>query len=215
MKNLNKALIAATMLAGTALSTPAMAYESENVFTGFYIGAQIGYGMNEYEMSEATTPVKQDLFGDGVLGGVFFGYGYMMDRVYLGLEADFEYSDVDTKQTFGTATVKADKDWGFSVGARLGYEVVDNAIAYLRLAYNGSDYEVRYNDGAASAKKDKFLSGFELGGGAEMAMTENVTMRLDYAHTWFENMKVTTTTPTTLKTEPSENKVRLGIAYIF
>jgi outer membrane immunogenic protein len=219
MRKFNNALLGAALLAGTALSSAtAVAYEEESVFNGFYIGAQIGYGMTDMEINENIAPgvSSGNMFADGLLGGVFAGYGFMSDRVYFGLEADFEYSDVDQTNTIAGEKIHAEKDYGFSVGGRLGYEVVDNAIAYVRLGYNGSKYEAKYTTAAGvPTSDDDWLNGFELGAGAEMAIHDNVTMRLEYKHTFFDSLSKTAVAGGRIKLEPSENKVVLGFAFMF
>lgn len=212
MKKINKAILGAALLAGTALSTPAFAYEESNSFEGFYIGAQAGYGMTDMEVNDRNggNLLNGNMHADGILGGVFAGYGFMSDRVYFGLEADFEYSDVDQKMTYDGDSFRAEKEYGFSVSGRLGYEIVDNAMVYFRLGYNGSEYEFKEVSGGVTTKKDDFLNGFELGLGAEMMIHDNVTMRLEYKHTFFEDMS-----KNNVKLEPSENKVVLGFAFIF
>lgn len=218
MKKFNKALLGAALLAGTALSTvTAVAYEEENVFNGFYVGAQLGYGMTDMEFTDRTVGnnATVNMFADGLLGGVFAGYGFMSDRVYFGIEADFEYSDVDQTAKHDGDRFFAEKEYGFSVSGRLGYEVVDNALVYVRLGYNGSEFEMKDTSGGVVTKKDDFLHGFELGAGAEMAIHDNVTMRLEYKHTFFEDYSMTTTGGVKHTLEPSENKVVLGFAFMF
>src|SRR5258705_13580735 len=94
-------LLASTILAafsGSAFASDALvaasvAYE----WSGFYVGAQLGYGWGNVDGRDANP-----LFGnsdwadswksDGVIGGVHVGYNQAYNSIVLGVEGDVEAS---------------------------------------------------------------------------------------------------------------------------
>jgi outer membrane immunogenic protein len=125
-------------------------------WTGFYVGANGGYGWQNNSASvspgdpntSATSlgqvnvpPVAASFDTNGALGGIQAGYNWQFDPKWLvGIEADFDWSDIKgngsapTTIAFGAtpATFFASQklDWFGTVHARLGYLPTNNLLLY-------------------------------------------------------------------------------------
>ncbi|QIB32754.1 outer membrane protein [Ancylobacter pratisalsi] len=130
-------------------------------WTGFYLGANAGYGWGTADWSPDT---------DGFVGGIQAGYNWQgSGPLVLGFEADLQYSNVEssvfTLDYFGTLRARA----GFAVDQFLIYGTGG-------FAYGGGTYEV------GGLSDDKTHTGWTLGFGGEYAVSNNVTLRAEYLY---------------------------------
>jgi outer membrane immunogenic protein len=172
---MKKFLIAATALSGLlAFAGPASAADVALVpaydWTGFYLGANGGYGWeagsgNTNLSTDDITPVNLgdatdfsrgtigDLNADGWFGGLQAGYNLQSGMIVFGAEADIQISDINdsisgtftnpngTQQIDGTASL--DVDWFGTVRGRIG-AAFDHLLIYGTggIAFGGVDYEM-------------------------------------------------------------------------
>jgi len=93
-------LLLATVVSGSAAArdfAPALAANAQVVspfnWTGFYFGADLGgsFGRSHFDFTiTALPPGSTSQSVNGVLGGLFLGYGTRFDRAFVALEADFQ-----------------------------------------------------------------------------------------------------------------------------
>jgi outer membrane immunogenic protein len=198
MRNLLTGLLAGT--AALALSAslaasadlpyrgaPQPAYNPMPVFTwtGFYVGANAGYGW-----SAGTSRTIDPAFGavgsgrsGGFVGGGQVGYNYQMGMFVLGVEADLQYAGVGNKGTyFGTTYYKGDSDGYFgTVRARAGV-AMNNALLYATggFAYGDVGGNNAYDPGLGIRRGDSDTNGgWTLGGGVEYGFTNNITAKVE------------------------------------
>src|SRR5207245_6950102 len=73
-------------------------------WTGFYIGADVGYGWGRSTGTLANAagafPVPYSLDPSGVIGGGFVGFNYQISNVVLGVEADWQAADLNASGAF-------------------------------------------------------------------------------------------------------------------
>jgi outer membrane immunogenic protein len=169
---------AALIMAGPALAAdlPVMAepaapaYIAPTAFnwSGFYVGANIGYGFSG----------DFDAFGldgaDGFTGGVQAGFNYQYDPLVVGIEGEIDYSDIND----GAAGFNGDLNWRGSITPRLGF-AVDRFMPYVKAGLAFGSVEIKTPLG----KDDQVLYGWTVGGGAEYAVTNNVSVRAEYNYT--------------------------------
>ncbi|MCS0493809.1 porin family protein [Ancylobacter sp. MQZ15Z-1] len=141
----------------------APAYEAVMPFTwtGFYIGANAGYGWGTADWSPDT---------DGFIGGIQAGYNWQgAGPLVLGIETDLQYSNVEssvfTLDYFGTIRARA----GFAMDQFLVYGTGG-------FAYGSGTYEV------GGLKDDNTHTGWALGFGGEYALSNNITLRAEYLY---------------------------------
>lgn len=198
----------ALTLALSATSTAAFAADA------FYVGALIGHNSTDIEVSEDWTPSSYDGFSaSGADIGVFAGYKKQIDDAfYVAGEVEYARSSADNEITAGADTLKTSKDSSYGVAARLGYDMGQIA-PYVRLGYTRAKFEQELS-GTLTAKGDESKSGWSVGAGAEVAITDNLALRGEYVRTDYS--KITATDGTnTITYDPTEHMTRVGIAYRF
>ncbi len=88
-------------------------------WTGFYVGAHVGYGWNR--LSGTGTFGSDSITAKGLLGGGQLGYNYQIGQFVIGAEGDFALANVkfDTPLFAGTLSLK--NDYFITAAARFGY----------------------------------------------------------------------------------------------
>jgi outer membrane immunogenic protein len=170
--------------------TPAPAW----TWTGFYVGAHLGYGWQDTSANGAyieganTFPWKHTADSKGFLGGGQIGYNWQAGFVVFGVEADITGVAGITQgaTTFiGPATITTAQGvrWFGTVRGRLGVTVAPRTMVYGTggLAYGKVQNQSTANeDGEQSfAVADQVKTGYAAGGGIEHAILDNVTVRLE------------------------------------
>ena len=166
---------------------------------GFYIGVHAGYGWGRGSVESAPdvfylplfaaagTPLSQAGSPRGFIGGVTWGTNYQFDRVVIGTDSDFSFTDIKATQTIAgavgplafSATTDQKLKWFGTTKLRGGFLVGDNVLLYA----TGGLASGRVSSNAASTvaggciligpcpfggvEKDKW--GWALGGGIEFA----------------------------------------------
>ena len=183
-------------------------------WTGFYIGGNVGYGWDDDRadvgsnaillgalINVGAIPTSLPTNPKGWLGGVQLGYNYQVDKVVLGVEADFSLANIDGEASaahpgpilpFATYITSAEQrlKWFGTLRGRLGFTPVDMLLVYATggLAFGESDYGANIRRSAillnfnvpASANVTK--TGWTVGGGAEYAVTKNWTLKAEYLY---------------------------------
>lgn len=246
MKTLSKAALAIALLAvsapaGAADLTPILdPAKSAFNWSGFYAGAQFGYGWGNDKTVEyltgtdILTGLAYKLPSRGALGGVFAGYNYEMDSIVVGAEADIEAADIrghffDKLTALGAGTSQIDGEG--SVRARLGLAVFDRSLFYVTAgaAFANVNYVYkRLFPPQVDEPVSNFRAGWTIGAGLEYALTDNITLRGEYRYAdygTFRNESHTAFGPGVLpvpanvgltgEQHPTTSTVRLGVAYKF
>ena len=179
-------------------------------WTGFYIGGQVGYQWNADDHTvSGVVPVA--VGGPGPVGPFFFesdgavygghaGFNWQAGQWVFGVEGDFEGSSV--KEDFsisllgGTATLAFEQKWQASLRARLGWALWDRGMIYATGGAAWADFEnslVIFAGPGGPLTEPPFgdtVSGWTIGAGAEWALWQNWTGRIEYRYTDFESFGV-------------------------
>ena len=198
-------------------------------WTGFYLGAQVGYGWNANE-NDIVLPtgfvVPRGDFGDsgdGFLAGVHAGYNYQIGSFVIGVEGDVEgvFGDDDDGDVvvigpgggvftnYGLAGNAL--DWQGSIRARAGF-AFDRALIYATggFAFGGVSGSFGLLDSG-----DDNLTGWTLGAGIEYAFTNNLTTRLEYRYTNFDGGDNVFNNVSLGSNDIEFHTVRAGLSYKF
>jgi outer membrane immunogenic protein len=187
---------------------PAPAAYTSGAFdwSGFYAGANLGYGWAEAEVFGVS-------FGDfdGVLGGVQVGYNHDFGGFVLGVEGDIQLSDVKYTEDFGGgASAGAQLDSFGTIRARAGY-AVGNFLPYVTGGVAIGNASLSAAAGGMSVTIDETYVGFVVGGGLEVAVTDNVSLKGEYLYTDFGTADFDTGTDIGL----TSHVVRAGVNFHF
>lgn len=143
-------------------------------WTGFYVGANAGYGWGNVNANGWAN--VGDL--DGFVGGGQIGYNYQMGQFVLGLEADLQGADLSSGNNLGLLNVKT--DYFGTVRARVGV-AFDRFMPYIT---GGWAYgNVKSSIPAIGFSSDRsHTGGFAVGGGLEYAVTNNIIAGIEYLY---------------------------------
>lgn len=179
-------------------------------WTGFYVGAQVGYAWGSLDTDAAFLP---DPDTDGVVGGAHIGYNAQFNQIVVGLEGDIEASGMGGDERIGDFTVNADNNWQGSVRARLGY-AFDNVLPYVTggVAFSDWDFTLREAGVAGRVEESDTLTGWTVGAGIEYGFTQNITARLEYRYTDFGSSDFNADDG---DADLTSNAVRVGVSYKF
>ncbi|MEJ0096243.1 MAG: outer membrane protein [Methylocella sp.] len=208
-------------------------------WTGFYIGAQVGYAWGTSNGNIG------DNFGDfsslsvsnsGVIGGGHVGYNLQLNQFVVGLEGSVDGSSLS--KTFSgfvsengifpgfapPVTVHSSVDVMGSVRGRLGY-AWDRVLIYATggVAFAGVNSSISTPFGFDSASSTRV--GWTVGGGLEYAITNNWSIRAEYRYSDFGhttvfasnsfNFPLLASVGAFANRHTTENQVQAGVSYKF
>ena len=163
-------------------------YVPAPLWTGFYIGANLGYAGSENNDQLANYPAYGfgGLAPDGAFGGGQIGYnwqGIWHPHLVLGIEADIEGAGVsdNASDTLGN-TYSSKLDYFGTVRGRLGY-AFDHALLFATggFAYGGINNEVNV-PGFADFRTNTTATGYVLGVGLEYKFTPAWSVKVEYQY---------------------------------
>jgi outer membrane immunogenic protein len=166
--------------------SPAPAFGAMPVFTwtGFYVGANVGYGWNT-----GTSRYYDPAFGyvgsskkGGFVGGGQVGYNYQFGMFLVGVETDLQYAAVGNKgASYGNVYYTGNSDGFFgTVRARLGV-AFDRALVYGTggFAYGDIGGNRSYDPVLGYHRDNSTNGGWTLGGGMEYAVSNNISAKVE------------------------------------
>jgi outer membrane immunogenic protein len=132
---------------------------------GPYVGANFGYQWGQLSSSGADPA--------GVAGGFQGGYNWQLGQLVFGAETDFQLSD--SNAVF--ANYKFSNPWFGTVRGRGGF-ALNNILFYgtLGLAYGRGQIDL------AGLSEDNLHVGWTAGGGLEVGLTPNWSIKAEYLY---------------------------------
>jgi outer membrane immunogenic protein len=154
-------------------------------WTGFYIGANIGYGWASTDVTVAGVSGSENL--KGVLGGGQIGYNWQVGNWILGLEADGQ--GTDQKANFSgtaagvTVTENDSVPWFVTARGRVGYAIAPMYMIYATGGAAWMDFKSSISaTGLGTATWETSHVGWTAGAGIEGAITRNWSWKAEYLH---------------------------------
>lgn len=181
---------------------------------GAYLGGQVGalYGASEVSYSDANDTASVDgVSTTGIIGGVFGGYGFRSNNLYIGGELDFSVSSADTTATLNGASASLDVERLYFINARLGYYLSEKALGYVKVGVGRLDWEASSSQGFSD---DGSQNGFRVGLGFEHQIGESFSIRGEGAYTAYEDYSESQGAET-VSVDPTSISFLLGAAYHF
>jgi outer membrane immunogenic protein len=214
-------------------------------WTGCYVGAGGGYGMYNQDIQTVTAPTGSGtttVGGRGWFGTVQVGCDYQFaDRWVIGAFGDWDFRGQKSTATWALGTTTpvtafqtfqaGEKNkWAWAAGARLGYAVFPQLLAYVSGGYTESRYTfdpiIGSFTGVASANflPDVTYKGWFLGTGYEYGVSflPGLFWKTEYRYASFRAQDIPFTvvstglaTGTLLHTEKFEQTIRSELVYRF
>lgn len=209
---INTAIAALLMLGATGaasaadLPRKAPAYFSPSYYdwTGFYIGANGGYGWSTNFIGNPK----------GFVGGGQLGYNWQTGNFVFGVEGDIQYTSLKTDTDLGGGVTGSAKIPAFAtVRGRLGY-AFDRALVYGTGGWAYTKTEASLSGGGLTVSDSKWSSGYALGGGLEYALWNCWTVKGEYLYVRSGNVNLTLL-GVTASGNYTMNIVRAGLNYRF
>jgi outer membrane immunogenic protein len=215
-------LLASEIASATAadLPPPPPAYAQVFSWTGFYIGANAGYGWTNTSGTLTTTSGSEHftITGNGFLGGAQAGYNWQWSSVVLGAEADFQGTTINGPFSASAGpliSATAKEPWFGTVRGRLGY-AIDRVLIY---ATGGAVYGDTTLNGTVSTVAPFSSSAtfwtWTAGAGVEAAFWGCWSAKLEYLYIDTPNNTPAIAPVTKVSSSASTNIVRAGINYHF
>jgi outer membrane immunogenic protein len=167
---------AADMARREAMPTKAPIYVPTYNWTGFYVGINGGGGWGHSDFAPPFAASSFNTSG-GLVGGTL-GYNYQVGQVVLGLEGDFDWSNIGGSTACGGTSCAIRNNWLSTVRGRLGY-AVDRFMPYVT---GGAAFGDIKNSVAGVGNASTTNAGWSLGGGVEAAIAGPWTAKLEYLY---------------------------------
>lgn len=146
-------------------------------WTGFYAGVNAGVIFGDF--TKVGKPLNPD---PGFTGGAQIGYNYQFGQFVAGLEADYNYADLNGRGLIGATSTRGELSSYGTVRGRLGF-AFDRALVYGTGGWAFGSNELK----TAVRSDDKWHNGYVLGGGLEYAFTQNISAKAEYLFMKFED----------------------------
>lgn len=194
-------------------------------WTGFYLGATVGGVSHRSSLLNAGGSSGGALgigeristSGEGVIGGLTAGYNYQWDRFVIGLEGDISLTSASASYTDPDLAVGNKLESLGTVRGRFGY-AFDRSLVYATGGFAFGNIHHSLDDGNnAIYSKSKTLGGWTVGGGAEFALTDKISLK---AEALYYDLGSTSTMSDDTNYGPYRDKVtgvvaRAGVNYRF
>jgi outer membrane immunogenic protein len=201
-------------------------------WTGPYIGANIGYSWGPWDATgtlvSPTGAASPSV--NGVLGGLQAGYNWQTNNWFWGIEADIQITGEDDTTgwttpaiIFGALAVPGNvlrSEWEFpwfgTLRARTGFASPDYLLYVTGgLAFGKAEYTFTNLTTGASLSDDTTKAGWTIGLGAERAIGDRWSAKLEYLYVDLGDETFLAGTANPVKTELRDHIVRLGVNYRF
>ncbi|OBQ80395.1 outer membrane beta-barrel protein [Mesorhizobium sp. WSM3873] len=186
-------------------------------WTGFYIGGGHGAGASVHQID---VPPFGDLEfnglgGEGVFGEASLGYDQDFGSWVAGIMVDARYSGMTSELDLGGGQINLDSDYGFDVLGRVGMKVNEGTLAYALAGYSWQHFDLNASDPIGDII-DWGSSGFSIGGGLETAVSDKMTVGIEYRYSQFEKHDFSSDLGApdgSLTSTPSFHTVRIDAKY--
>jgi opacity protein-like surface antigen/outer membrane receptor protein involved in Fe transport len=214
----------AGVLPGVYTKAPAAA-ATAYYWAGPYVGANFGGAFSAGE--SVLTPIGNGATNpSGVLGGLQFGYNYLVAPTWLvGIEGELDWTSAQGKSNLvdpaGTAalSITSDHNWYDTLSGRFGY-VMGPLMLFGKggAAWMNADYLMQVNSGLdGSTLASTTRTGWNAGAGLEYMLGSRWSAKLEYDHLEFGRNTLQFVNPfgTSVTFKTAVNEVKAGVNYHF
>jgi outer membrane immunogenic protein len=211
MKKLLLAAVLGIALQATVANAADVVNDALHDWTGLYVGVNGGYafgGSDEVGVNPGPGQVGE-LNLEGFFGGIGGGYNHQIDQLVLGVEADFQLSDISDDDDGLGYNMSSDVNYFGTVRGRAGF-AMDNALIYATGGLAYGDFSYRVNGPGIAVNESYNDFGLTVGAGAEFAIDDMWSVKAEYLYTIFDKERLTGGGASTVAT-PDFHSVRVGL----
>jgi len=202
-----------------AIPAPAPIVSSAHDWSGLYLVLHAGYLFGDTHLgfpppgSAGTTGPGFGFDTDGFAGGGQVGYNWQIDRFVLGGEADISWANLDGSRGIPGGTVSVQSDWLSTVRGRAGV-TFDRVLVYGTggVAFTSLETSVA-GTGVTAASDKNTLTGWTIGAGIEVALTENLSVKGEYLWVDFSDEPYALGGPRAVPGDLDGSYARVGLNY--
>jgi outer membrane immunogenic protein len=174
-------------------------------WSGIYFGINGGYAFGSTDWSPAAPILGTGTFNTsgGLVGGTA-GLNFQSSSVVFGIEGDWDWAGIsgtssNTTSTLGTAptpcgpgfaacSFQTSSNWLSTIRGRVGY-AFDRVMIYATAGGAAGDIKATFTNpnGPVSGSTNTTEWGWTAGGGVEAAVTDNVTVKVEYLFVDLQN----------------------------
>jgi outer membrane immunogenic protein len=188
---------------------PARVVAERFSWTGFYIGANAGYGFGKISNIAGTASDSMS----GPIAGAQIGGNLQTGAFVFGVEADFQGSWQDNTFTVLGVTVKEEIPWFGTLRARAGV-AFDRTLIYLTGGGAYTNFELSGTAGGVTVTSNTSHAAWTVGAGVEQMFLDRWSAKLEYLYIDTGNVN-TTLFGVPVSGRLTDNIVRAGINYHF
>lgn len=184
-------------------------YAPVDVWSGFFVGLQAGYGLKDVDVTEVTAPaVTTAIEADDFVGGLYYGRNWQSGNWVYGLDSSISYMGLD-EVAIGPGVVDVEANFLGLSRLKLGY-AMDNVLLFVAGGLATTIVDVS----EAGASDDDWAFGWTIGAGIETKLADNWSARLEYIYFDIES-DVTLPAAGPVDVDIDGHIVRAGVAYHF
>lgn len=190
-------------------------------WTGFYLGAQVGYawGSQSANFAFPNGTVLASHSSEGVIGGAHVGYNYQANQWVLGVEGTVDGTSLSKSinPVFAGVGYSTSVPIQGSIRGRLGV-AWDRVLLYATGGAAFAGFDTDFTGAFGTVSQSTTRVGWTVGGGLEYAVTNNWSIRAEYRYSDFGSYTTNPTLlvgPTTVNRDFTQHQVQGGITYHF
>lgn len=197
-----------------ALAAFAACAQAASIPAGPYVGIVGGY---QSTTVEGSTPlggaiVKVDSLAlTGARAGAVVGWSAWGNDIYGALEVNGAVSFAEGSVSANGDKLKFESKETYGASVLFGHRVVPGALLYGRVGWQRMKGTAKVNGESDS----EWFSGIRAGVGGMWALSDVVTFRLEYTHSFYRSEKWDDSSGATVKLEPRENVFQGGFTVGF
>jgi outer membrane immunogenic protein len=166
-------------------------------WTGFYIGGNLGAGFSNSSWSDPFGGGSNTFrSGVGFLGGGEIGANYQMNMLVVGLEGDFDWTNLKGSGADSIGdTLNTNTKWTSTVTGRVG-AAFDRLLIYGKGGLALAQDQSGLTDLAGNSASTSFMrTGWTVGAGLEYGITKNWSAKIEYDYLNFGSQALNFATP--------------------
>lgn len=210
MNGVRRTLIATGFSALAAFAANAQA---ASIPEGPYVGVVGGYQSTSLDWSQNVggDTVKIDSLAlTGARAGIVAGWSEWSHGIYGALELNAAFSTGEASISANSAELILESNETYGASLLFGGRVVRGTLLYARVGYQRTKFSTNFN----WASENLWFDGIRAGVGGMWALSDVVTFRLEYTHTFYHS-ETLDIGGKTLKLEPDENVFQMGFTVGF